>query len=62
MFKTTNLKVVLNKLLQTTKPLFSLYITKVSKNIYKNTRGKSGKYLFVWKYVPDYKRLFIMSS
>lgn len=39
--------------------IFSLYIYKVNKNIYKNTRGKSGKFMFVWKYVPVYKRLFI---
>lgn len=36
--------------------LFSFYIYKVDKNIYKNSRGKSGKYTFIWKYVPSYKR------
>jgi len=42
--------------------IFSLYIYKVNKNIYKNTRGKSGKFMFVWKYVPVYKRLLIVMS
>lgn len=37
--------------------LFSVYIYKVDKRIYKNTRGKSGKYTFLWKYVAPYKRL-----
>ena len=36
--------------------LFSFYIYKVDKQIYKNSRGKSGKYTFVWKYVAPYKR------
>ena len=42
-------------------PIFSLYIYKVDKNIYKNTRGKSGKFTFLWKYVARYKRpLWVM--
>jgi len=40
-----------NKLLYKTfkklKPLFSFYIYKIDKNIYKNTRGKSGKFTFL---------------
>lgn len=36
--------------------IFSFYIYKVDKAIYKNSRGKSGKYTFIWKYVPLYKR------
>ena len=28
-------------------PLFLFYVYKVDKNIYKNTRGKSGKYTFI---------------
>jgi hypothetical protein len=36
--------------------LFAFYIYKVDKQIYKNSRGKSGKYLFLWKYVAPYKR------
>ncbi len=40
--------------------LFSFYVYKVDKQIYKNSRGKSGKYTFVWKYVPFYKRKFLI--
>ncbi len=28
-------------------PMFNFFIYKVNKNIYKNTRGKSGKYTFI---------------
>ena len=38
-------------------PMFSFYIYKVDKKIFKNTRGKSGKYTFIWKFVAPYKRL-----
>nr|QPL15895.1 ribosomal protein S7 [Strombidium sp.] len=37
-------------------PVFMYYIYKVAKLIYKNTRGKSGKYTYIWKYVSPYKR------
>ena len=40
--------------------IFSFYIYKVDKQIYKNSRGKSGKYTFVWKYVAPYKRNFLI--
>ena len=40
-------------------PIFSFYIYKVDKKIFKNTRGKSGKYTFIWKYVTPYKRFFL---
>lgn len=40
--------------------LFSFYIYKVDKKIYKNSRGKSGKYTFIWKYVAPYKRYFLI--
>lgn len=36
--------------------IFSFYIYKIDKAIYKNSRGKSGKFTFVWKYIPVYKR------
>lgn len=39
------------------KPIFMFYIYKVDKAIYKNSRGKSGKFTFLWKYVSPYKRL-----
>lgn len=41
-------------------PLFSFYIYKVDKKTFKNTRGKSGKFTFIWKYVASYKRLFLV--
>lgn len=40
-------------------PLFSFYIRKVDKSIRKHSRGKSGKYTIIWKYIPTYKRLFV---
>lgn len=40
--------------------MFSFYIYKVDKQIFKNTRGKSGKYTFIWKYVTQYKRIFLV--
>ena len=40
-------------------PLFSFYIRKVDKSIRKHSRGKSGKYTIIWKYIPSYKRLFV---
>lgn len=44
------------------KPLFHFYIYKVDKQIYKNSRGKSGKYTFLWKYLPPFKRLNFITS
>lgn len=40
-------------------PLFSFYIRRVDKSVRKNSRGKSGKYTIIWKYVPVYKRLYV---
>lgn len=40
-------------------PVFSYFIYNVDKNIRKYSRGKSGKYTFVWKYISPYKRLFL---
>ena len=37
--------------------MFAFYIYKVDKKIFKNTRGKSGKFTFIWKYVAPYKRI-----
>ena len=37
-------------------PLFSFYVRKVDKMKRKHSRGKSGKYSIIWKYVPKYKR------
>ena len=41
-------------------PVFSFYIYKVDKKIFKNTRGKSGKFTFIWKYVSQFKRNFLV--
>ena len=41
-------------------PVFSFYIYKVDKQIFKNTRGRSGKYTFIWKYVTPYKRSHVV--
>jgi len=40
-------------------PVFSFFVRRVNKDLRKNSRGKSGKYMVVWKYVPSYKRLYI---
>lgn len=41
-------------------PLFSYFVYNVDKNVRKYTRGKSGKYIFVWKYIAPYKRHYLM--
>jgi len=41
-------------------PLFAYRIQRVAKSTRKNSRGKSGKYLILWKYVPVYKRLCVV--
>jgi len=43
-------------------PMFSFYIYRVDKKIFKNTRGKSGKFTFIWKYVAPYKRNYLVMS
>lgn len=40
-------------------PIFSYFIYNVDKNIKKFSRGKSGKYVFIWKYIAPYKRNYI---
>lgn len=40
-------------------PVFSYFIYSVDKNVRKYSRGKSGKYIFIWKYVAPYKRIYI---
>lgn len=39
-------------------PIFMFFIHNVDKNVKKYSRGKSGKYSFVWKYIAPYKRFF----
>ena len=46
----------LSKSIHSFRPIFMFYIYKVDKAIYKNSRGKSGKFTFLWKYVAPYKR------
>jgi len=50
------LKNYLYSLLSKVSPIFSYFIYSVDKNIRKYSRGKSGKYTFIWKYVAPYKR------
>lgn len=40
-------------------PVFSYFIYNVDKNVRKFSRGKSGKYLFIWKYIAPYKRPYV---
>lgn len=43
-------------LLSKVSPIFSFFIYSVDKNIRKYSRGKSGKYTFIWKFIAPYKR------
>ena len=43
--------------LENYKPTFSFYVRKVDKMKRKHSRGKTGKYVISWKYVPRYKRI-----
>lgn len=42
------------------KPTFMFKVQKVDKSTRKHSRGKSGKYVILWKYVPVYKRLYVV--
>lgn len=44
-------------LLSKVSPVFSYFIYSVDKNIRKYSRGKSGKYTFIWKYIAPFKRI-----
>nr|ASY95732.1 ribosomal protein S7 [Stylonychia lemnae] len=39
-------------------PVFAYFIYSVDKNVRKYSRGKSGKYIFIWKYIASYKRKY----
>jgi hypothetical protein len=54
---TSSLFTYIYKKLLTLTSIFSFYIYKVDKKIFKNTRGKSGKFTFLWKFITPYKRL-----
>lgn len=43
-------------LLSKVSPIFSYFIYSVDKNIRKYSRGRSGKYTFIWKFIAPYKR------
>lgn len=44
-------------LISKTSPVFNFFIYSVDKNIRKYSRGRSGKYTFIWKYISPYKRI-----
>ena len=41
-------------------PGFSFFVQKVNKLKRRHSRGKTGRYEIIWKYVPRYKRLLIV--
>ena len=41
-------------------PIFAMKPRRVDKLRYKHSRGKSGKYVVEWKYIPQYKRLDVV--
>lgn len=47
---------VLRKNIRRLNPIFKYQILAVPKKTRKNSRGKSGRYRMVWKYVPPYRR------
>lgn len=53
-------KNVLETLFLKINPIFSFFIYSVDKNIRKFSRGKSGKYVFLWKYIPPHKRRYLI--
>lgn len=40
------------------KPIFAFKVQKVDKSTRKHSKGKSGKYVILWKYVPVYRRIY----
>ena len=61
--KTVNISFFLKNylyfLLSKVSPIFSYFIYSVDKNIRKYSRGKSGKYVFIWKFIAPYKRIHL---
>lgn len=41
-------------------PIFAYFIYSVDKNVKKFSRGKSGKYRFVWKYIAPFRRSHVI--
>jgi len=60
-FKTINFSYFIKNyfyfLISKTSPVFNFFIYSVDKNIRKYSRGRSGKYTFIWKYIAPYKRI-----
>ncbi len=55
--------IIKNKILENlmfVNPVFAYFIYSVDKDVRKFSRGKSGKYRFVWKYIAPYKRAHIV--
>lgn len=53
-------KNLLNQIFFKINPIFSFFIYNVDKNIRKFSRGKSGKYTFLWKYIAPHKRHYLV--
>jgi len=56
----SSIKKVINQNLSQLSPMFLYFVYNVDKNVRKFSRGKSGKYVFIWKYVAPYKRKHLM--
>ena len=52
----TTWETLLRKNIRRLNPIFKYQILAVPKKTRKNSRGKSGRYRMVWKYVPPYRR------
>lgn len=52
----SNLKSLFSTSFNSINLIFTFFIYKVDKHIYKNSRGRSGKFTFIWKYLTPYKR------
>lgn len=53
---TSDLLSILSKLLSIVQPLFHFSLYSLDKRARKSGRKKASKYIFIWKYVPTYKR------
>lgn len=53
-----NMLTVLVTELKQYEPIFAFKTQKVDKMTRKHSRGKSGKYVILWKYVPVYRRIY----
>lgn len=53
---------ILTNFLTNKQPIFTFYVQKTDKNILKYSRGRSGKYSLIWRYVPLHKRLGVLAQ